>query len=159
MVLSRPRVVIWVDGSDQSVAALRWAAAEAHRRQAELVAVYAFGSPRQPLPYPPVHVPLTPDSAAARAVAGLARCIHAAFGGRPPVRLHSICDSRPPVPALLGHARDAALLVLAGQADPARSGGSLDPIVETCLRHSPCPVVLVPAAPTRAMLNRVRTAV
>jgi len=144
MSAARRPVVVGVDGTEQSVAALRWAAFEALQRDAELVAVHAFGSPWQSAPYAPAQVTLPPDSAAGCAVASLDRCVHQAFGDHPPVPVRKVCDSRRPVPALLDHGKGAALLVLSARPDPVRGGASLGPIARDCLRNAPCPVVLLP---------------
>jgi nucleotide-binding universal stress UspA family protein len=141
---ARQPVVVGVDGTEQSVPALRWAAFEALQRDAELVAVHAFGSSRQSAPYAPAHVSLSPDRAAGQAVALLDRCVWEAFGDRPPVPVRKVCDSRRPVPALLDHGKGASLLVLSARPDPARGGAILGPIARDCLRNAPCPVVLLP---------------
>jgi nucleotide-binding universal stress UspA family protein len=144
MPVARRPVVVGVDGTDQSVPALRWAAFEALQRDTELVAVHAFGSPWQSAPYAPAHISLSPDGAAGQAVALLDRCLGEAFGDRPPVPVRKVCDSRRPVPALLDHGKSAALLVLSARPDPARGGATLGPIARDCLRNAPCPVVLLP---------------
>jgi nucleotide-binding universal stress UspA family protein len=137
-------VVVGVDAREQAVPALRWAAFEALQRDTDLVAVHAFGAPWQSAPYAPAHESPSPDSAAQRAAGRLAGCVLAAFGGHPPVPVREVCDSRRPVPALLDHGKGAALLVLGARPDPVRGGAMLGPIARDCLRHAPCPVVLLP---------------
>jgi len=142
---ARLPVVVGVDTTEQSVPALRWAAFEALQRDTELVAVHAFGSPWPSAPYAPAHASLSPDGAARQAILRLDQCLRAAFAGRPPVPVRTVCDARRPVPALLEHGKGAALLVLGARADLARGGATLGPIARDCLRHAPCPVVLLPA--------------
>jgi nucleotide-binding universal stress UspA family protein len=145
MTCASAPVVVGVDGTDWSVALLRWAAFEALQRDTELVAVHAFGSAWQAAPYAPARVPLTPHSAVRQAIARLDQCVQTAFDGRPPVPVRTICDSRRPVPALLHHGRNAALLVLGARPDPIRGGAILGPTARDCLRSAPCPVVLLPS--------------
>jgi nucleotide-binding universal stress UspA family protein len=138
-------VVVGVDGTERSVIVLRWAAFEALRRDTELVAVHAFGSAWHAAPYAPAHVSLSARGAAGRAIARLDQCVREAFDGHPPVPIRTVADSRRPVPALLDHGKLAALLVLGARPDP-RGGGVLGPVARDCLRHAPCPVVLLPTA-------------
>jgi nucleotide-binding universal stress UspA family protein len=139
------RVVVGVDGSPRTVAALRWAATEALRRDAELHAVLAWGDTYRPASYAPVTDAGTPAECARRAGERLAEAVRAAFGAAPPVPVHELVDERAPVPALLGHARDADLLVLATRGAAGNGPGS---ITMACLRQPPCAVVVLPDAVT-----------
>jgi nucleotide-binding universal stress UspA family protein len=149
---STRRVVVGVDGTARAVAALRWAAAEALRRDAELHAVHAWGSAVRPASYAPVADRSTPDECARRAAARLAETVHAAFGASPPVPVREVVDDRGPVPALLDHARDAELLVVATRvAEPVAGSPGSGPgaTALSCLRQAPCPVVVLPTAEDR----------
>jgi nucleotide-binding universal stress UspA family protein len=130
-------VVVGVDGSQQSVRALRWAAFEALHRHAELVAVHAYGR-RRSSPHRAAGAP--PD---AQAAARLDTCLRAAFADRPPVTVRPVCDSRGPVPALLAHSEGAALLVLTARPHPSRRGAAQGTVVRRCLYTATCPVVVM----------------
>ena len=149
MSTQHSRIVVGVDGTERSVIALRWAAFEALQRDAELVAVHAFGSHVRPAPYAPAGVAPAATTAAADARALLDDCVRAAFRHGLPMSIRPVCDVRRPVPALLDHGRGATLLVLAGRPDPLHKG-VLGAIALDCLRHAPCPVVLVPIAASTA---------
>lgn len=138
------RVVVGVDGTPRTITALRWAATEAVRRDAELHAVLAWGDTPRPASYAPVTATSDPAECARRAAQRLTGAILAAFEGSPPVHVHEIVDERAPVPALLDHARDADLLVLATR--PAGSPDGPGSVAISCLRQPPCPVVALPAA-------------
>ena len=139
------RVVVGVDGTARTVAALRWAATEAMRRDAELYAVHAWGSVLRPASYAPVADRSTPEECARRAAARLAETVRAAFGAMPPVSVREVVDDRAVVPALLDHARDAELLVVATRAGGGRPGESgPGSTTLSCLRQAPCPVVVLP---------------
>jgi nucleotide-binding universal stress UspA family protein len=141
------RVVVGVDGTPRTVAALRWAATEALRRDAEVYAVHAWGDAVRPASYAPVVADSGPDECARRAAARLADSVLAAFGGAPPVPIHQVVDARAPVPALLDHGREADLLVVATRVGGGTSGGSgPGSTAMSCLRHAPCPVVVLPTA-------------
>ena len=139
------KIVVGVDGAPRTVAALRWAASEALRLDAEIVAVHAWGNLLRPASYAPVADCTEPDEAARRAASVLARAVRSAFGATPPVPVREVVDDRAVVPALLSQARRAALLVIATRAP---DGPPLDPgpgsTTLSCLRQAPCPVVVLP---------------
>jgi nucleotide-binding universal stress UspA family protein len=140
------RVVVGVDGSARTIAALRWAATEALHRDAVLVAVHAWGSGLRPASYAPVADAGTPDERARRAADLLVGAVRTAFGAAAPVPVRQVLDDRAVVPALLGQAREAELLVLATRAPGAGQAGESGPgpITLSCLRQAPCPVVVLP---------------
>lgn len=146
----RPRrIVVGVDGTPRTVTALRWAAAEALRRDAEVDAVLAWGDTPRPASYAPVSDSANPAECARRAAVTLTGAVLAAFGASPPVPIHEVVDERAPVPALLARGRDAELLVLATR--PAGALGGPGSVAMACLRQPPCPVVVLPAgAPDQA---------
>lgn len=151
------KIVVGVDGAPRTIAALRWAASEALRRDAEIVAVHAWGRVLRPASYAPVTDCTDPDEHARRAADLLAAATRTAFGAAPPVPVRELVDDRAVVPALLSQARRAELLVVATRA-PDVPGGRFDsgPGATTlsCLRQAPCPVVVLPT-----IGDRVRTAV
>jgi len=148
------RVVVGVDGTARTIAALRWAATEALRRDAELHAVHAWGSALRPASYAPVTDRSTPDECARRAAARLAETVSAAFGASPPVPVREVVDDRAPVPALLDHGRGAELLVIATRVSgaPVESGPGSTAL--SCLRQAPCPVVVLPTVADRVVPAR-----
>ncbi|MFC8673957.1 universal stress protein [Streptomyces griseorubiginosus] len=87
---SGDRIVVGVDGSDASRAALRWAAQQARRLGAEVVAVHAW-TPATLAPYACVRGRPTPAAQRERAAQLLADAVRATFG--PPHRPHG--TSRP----------------------------------------------------------------
>jgi len=140
-------IVVGVDGAPRTIAALRWAASEALRRDAEIVAVHAWGTVLRPASYAPVGDCADPDECARRAAALLAGAVRTAFGDAPPVPAREVVDDRAVVPALLSQARRAELLVIATRA-PEVPGGRSDSgpgsTTLSCLRQAPCPVVVLP---------------
>jgi nucleotide-binding universal stress UspA family protein len=136
-------VVVGVDGTDRSIRALRWAAAEAERRGAGLVAVHACEPAGHLAPYAPVRSrPHARDLAAALA-ARLAELIAAALGDQPAVPVRAVCRDEPAVRALLSEAAEASLLVLATVPDRG-TGVTAGATAVACIRNAPCPVVVLP---------------
>ncbi len=145
--LALPRIVVGVDGSAASAAAVRWAVREARLRHATVHLVCADHSDvRLRAPYASsswterMHL----RRAAARAVLDLAT--EAARRRLPPERLISELADELPARALLNRAVDAEMLVL-GTTRPGRQAGqpppAMGPVTRACLRLAHCPVVVV----------------
>ena len=137
-------VVVGVDGTPRSVPALRWAAEEAWRRFAEVIAVHACGGSPKVASYAPVHPP-TPDveEQVHQEMQHLADLVRTALGPEPAVPVRIVCEPTSPVRALMAHATDASLLVLATSVDLV-TGTGLGATALACVRHAPCPVVILP---------------
>ena len=143
---ARPRIVVGVDGSPESAAALTWAIEEAVARQATLDVVHTWAVPYA---YAPMGVGTVPIDTAvlereAREVldatvdAALARA-----GAQPPV-VHRVLVEGPAAATLLRLARGADELVVGTRGRGAVSGLVLGSVSRQCTHHSPCPVVVVP---------------
>lgn len=141
------RIVVGVDGSESSCAALRWAAAEAVTRRAELVAVHAWEPSGAFLaPYAPRPVGHTPAEERARAGEVLRASVRQALGPRPEVGVRLVLVEGRASPVLLAQAQHALLLALGHRVPASRLLPALGPVARDCVRQSPCPVVTVPAA-------------
>ena len=159
---SAGRVLAGVDGSPASVAALRWAAAEARLRGMRLHIVHAWD------PYAVAQAPYAPAGAgrdAGHATDGPALTALVGAVGREgwPAVQFEVVDGLP-VRALLARAPGAAMLVLgstrsAGLADvPAgQPRAPLGPVARDCLRAAPCPVVIVAEPAVQPEAELVRT--
>lgn len=134
-------VVVGVDGSAGSEAALRWAAAEAVRRQTGLRIVSAWQEPARTGSSPAGH----PAQAAAHILQeALARFLSQQHY---PLRIACAGLRGTPGKALLTQARGSGLLVLgATGAGPGQVPGATGTY---CLQHGSGPLVIVPAAVPR----------
>ncbi|MDQ2750740.1 MAG: universal stress protein [Actinomycetota bacterium] len=133
-------IVVGVDGSDPSADAVRWAAAQAQMTGAHLRAVATWRWPNYVTRIPP-GVDLASDTAQT-----LREVLTAALADYPHVAVTDIVVEGPPGPALLSHAHDASLLVVGAHGRAAFPGMLLGSVAEYCVRHGPCPVVVVRAA-------------
>ena len=135
-------IVVGVDGSEPSAEALRWAVREADARDAQVVAVLAWGlfdqyhadgEPR----FDPAY-----DEAAADAA--LAAYVDRALGAERPgeVVRRPVCDR--PAPGLLAAAAGADLLVVGARELGGFRGLLLGSVSQQCAQHAACPVVVVP---------------
>jgi nucleotide-binding universal stress UspA family protein len=144
VIPARRRIVVGVDGSPASVAALAWAATEARLRRAELDAVYAWENPEQyRAPYAERRGLPSPEQDRAAAAARLATSVRAAFGQAPPPRLRTEVAEGRPERVLPDRAAGAELLVLGSAPRPGSFPDAMGPVHRTCLHRVPCPVVIV----------------
>jgi nucleotide-binding universal stress UspA family protein len=146
-------IVVGVDASADSAAALRWAAEEARSRATPLIAVHAYWVP---LAY------VQDDFSVGRIDPDLHRQAEAALeapleaAGPLLSGLHVERRLRPGLaaPALIEEAAEADLLVIGRRGAGGFEGLALGATAEHCARHAPGPTVVVPSAP-RSPRHRV----
>jgi nucleotide-binding universal stress UspA family protein len=139
-VSTTPRVIAGIDGSSGADAALRWAAAEADIRDAELVALMAWGYLDQhPLPghegFDPAYGQSDAEQAASEYVARALGPDHR------PVTVQAVCDL--PARAILEAAADADLLVMGARGLGGFRGLLVGSVSQRCLNETTVPLVLV----------------
>jgi nucleotide-binding universal stress UspA family protein len=136
-------IVVGVDGSEQSTAAVRWAAREAHRRQAPLRVVHAWVWPLYRVPLGPA--PGAPPGAGLRAAAesllAAARSTARAVAGD--LAVGTSLEVGTAVPVLLRAADGAALLVVGNRGLGGFSGLLLGSTGIAVSARARCPVVVV----------------
>jgi nucleotide-binding universal stress UspA family protein len=139
------RVVVGVDGSMASLAALRWAGRESGLRQARLHVVYVMDPGRvRAAPYAGCarRSAAEAENAQPRA-AWLQDLVGTVLGDSPLVPVDTEAVAGLAAKVLISYAAGADLLVLG---DPATSQHDvIGPVARACLRHAPCPVVVVSA--------------
>lgn len=142
--VSDKAIVVGVDGSGASRAALRWALEQARALGTRLVAVHAWEPAAAGFaPYAPVAARPTAAKQRARAAELLATAVHEAFGPCVDPAVHALLVEGPPVRVLLQQARGALLLALGRGSHPQLPG--VGAVGRECLRHATVPVVTVPA--------------
>jgi nucleotide-binding universal stress UspA family protein len=144
----RRRIVVGVDGSNTSRAALRWAADEAEAHDAELEAVTVL---QPPLPLPLLG-PTGPTLVAGQVEALephighgeklLEQTLEEVFGDEIPPRLTRHVTVGNPAGVLLSRALDASLLVVGARGHGGFEGLQLGSVTEQCVRHARCTVVV-----------------
>jgi nucleotide-binding universal stress UspA family protein len=143
----RRRIVVGVDGSDTSRAALRWAADEAEAHGAELEAVTVL-QPPLPLPFlgpSPALVAgqtevLEPD--VGRGEKLLQQTLEEVVGEHLPSRLTPFVSVGNPAGVLLSRALEADLLVIGARGHGGFEGLLVGSVSEQCVRHARCSVVV-----------------
>lgn len=145
-------VVVGVDGSPQSRAALRFAAEEARLRGARLVAVHAWAyMPPAPVGEPGmIPVPVGDyagqlEAERAAAEAELERALADAFPEGPPVEVERRVVEGDPAHVLEQEAEHADLLVVGSKGRTGLASVLLGSVTRHVVDHARCPVVVVKA--------------
>ena len=133
-------IVVGVDGSPNSIAALRWAAHRVHKSETVLRAVYGWQTP--PTAVAPIGTGI-PDIFIKEAAEALAGFIAAA---ELPDDVHAVPVSREGSPAkvLLMEGRQADLLVVGARGHEGFIGLLLGSVATAVAHHAPCPVAVIP---------------
>ena len=140
------RIVVGVDGSAESVAALRWACREASLRSVEVLAVLALESACHQVASYAVPAPRQTGGSWGAARDVLRRSVTEAVGRFPGVSVRTEIAEGLAARVLLDHASGADMLVLGRTSyapDPYRAAG---PVIRACLRAAACPVGIIGSA-------------
>jgi nucleotide-binding universal stress UspA family protein len=136
------RIVVGVDGSAESVAALRWACREASLRGAEVHVVHV----REKLCHSLASyaVPATSDPVEEISVDVVARSVQADLAPDVEVLVEVVDGLAARV--LLDRCDGADMLILGTSSDMPGALRSAGPVIRACLRRASCPVVVIGAA-------------
>lgn len=137
-------IVVGVDGSADSVRALRWAVAEAGLRDAEVLVLHAWTYPMVVGGYEAL-IPL-PDSVdvVKEATERLERVVAAATGGEAPVKIRTEVRQGAAATVLIEASNGADLLVVGSRGMGGFRELLLGSVSHQCAHHARCPVVVVP---------------
>jgi nucleotide-binding universal stress UspA family protein len=140
------RIVVGVDGSAESVAALRWACREASLSAAEVHAVLALEAAchRVASYAVPATRQVSGSWGAAREV--LRRSVSEAASLFPGVSMRTEITEGLAARVLLDHAAHADMLVLGRTSHGPDLYRGAGPVIRACLRAAACPVVVISAA-------------
>jgi nucleotide-binding universal stress UspA family protein len=136
------RIVVGVDGSVESVAALRWACREASLRGAEVHAVHVREERCHSIASYAVAALSTRDDGSID-IDDLVRSVQAGTLGIE-VRVEEVDGLAARV--LLDRCAGADMLILGTSSDTHDALRSAGPVIRACLRRAPCPVVVISAA-------------
>jgi nucleotide-binding universal stress UspA family protein len=135
---ARGVVVVGIDGSDASLAALEWAIEDAKRRAAKVVAITAFD-----IPWTIAITPTYTETDYARDASEMQqRALRKFHDAHPDLEIEARLVQRKPALALAEAAEDADLLVVGSHGYGALPGMHLGSVASYCVHHAPCPVVV-----------------
>jgi nucleotide-binding universal stress UspA family protein len=136
------RIVVGVDGSDGSEAALDWSIDEAMRCDAELILVHGWTYPYQG---PRTGITEPRDDMRLDAMRTLEACAHHVREVAPALRCHSIISEQSPAKAVIDAGKDADLVVVGSRGHGGFSALLLGSVSRTVLQHAPVPVAIIRA--------------
>jgi len=138
-----PMIVVGVDGSDESKAALRWALEEARLRNATVRAVYAWRDPYVLAPGFGLPEDFEFDALRERAVETLDAVVAEVAGKTSHVPVEGVVAEGPAGSVLVQAAEGAELLVVGSRGHGGFVGLLLGSVSQQCVTHAPCPVLVV----------------
>jgi nucleotide-binding universal stress UspA family protein len=140
---SAPHVVVGVDGSAESIEALRWAERYSASTGATISAVHAWHYPAAG-PVPAGRPPQTiTDQVRAMMQETLDTALTEVFGTTTPGRVSTKVAYGHPAMVLINEAAGADLLVVGNRGHGAFHGMLLGSVSIHCVTNAPCPVVVV----------------
>ena len=139
------RIVVGVDGSENGLAALRWAIEEGQLRHASVEAVLAWQYPNTGVEFMPYTDAGQFEDTAKQTLSAALRAVCPDEATQPLVEQLVVQDS--PAQALVGAAKGADLLVVGSRGRGGFAGLLLGSVSAQCVHHAPCPVVVVPHPP------------
>lgn len=140
------RIVVGIDGSDQSKEALRWALDEARLRGASLDVVYAWTMPVYVGYGVAMGEVMDPVELRKAARERLDRTVEEVVADRSDVQIERKAVEGLAAAALVEEADGADLLVVGSRGHGGFTGLLLGSVSQQCAHHSPCPVVIVRAS-------------
>jgi nucleotide-binding universal stress UspA family protein len=147
-----PKIVVGVDGSPPSVAALRWAVRRAALTGGTVDAVIAWESPIVAGSFGWITAPFDDVDYAGLAAKALSAAV-AEVSPPPSVTVHETVTAGNAAQVLLDAAKDADLLVVGNRGHGRFADALVGSVSVRCLHHATCPVVIV-RTPSR--LSHVR---
>ncbi|MET9392936.1 universal stress protein [Streptomyces sp. NPDC006624] len=135
-----PRLVVGVDGSPSSHAALRWAERYARTVGGIVEAIHVWDTPSARGWSGPA---IDPEFDLEQARERFAEELRAVFPGEPPALLREVLVEGDPSEALIQASEGAELLVVGRRGRGAFARAMLGSVSQRCAQHAFCPVVVV----------------
>jgi nucleotide-binding universal stress UspA family protein len=144
MTTKQLHIVVGIDGSEASKAALRWAVDEARARDARVTVVHAWRVPVEYGMYEGMSVPESTVEEIEKAAEQTAReTVADVLGSDTSVPVTTDVRCGPPSRELVEAAADADLLVVGSEGHGAFAGMLLGSVSLHVLHHAPCAVTVV----------------
>lgn len=143
------RIVVGVDGSASSQAALSWALRQAELTGATVEAVIVWHYPVMAVPFAPVAILDEPDDFRTLAATTLTNAIAATVDPASSVKVSSTVRQGIPADVLLDVAGGADLLVVGSRGHGGFTEALLGSVSQHCVHLATCPVVIIRDAPVQ----------
>jgi nucleotide-binding universal stress UspA family protein len=139
------QIVVGVDGSDSSRAALAWAYDEATHHSASITVISTWHPPSMPMTPPYGSIP--PEGYVSQpkreALDLLEKLIADLEERNPPVDVRTVIEEGNPAHVLIERSKDADLMVVGSRGHGGFAGMLLGSVSQHLVAHSDCPVVVV----------------
>ena len=139
------QIIVGVHQSAASLAALRWAAAEARLRHAELHVLHAWEPAVRRASYAILGDSRVSGQERLRAQGVLAAVMRGVYGSKLPPGITAELAEGTAERVLVQRSREATLLVL-GAATAHLAGRPAGPVIRACMRSAQCPLVIITAS-------------
>lgn len=136
-----PVIVVGIDGSPSSKAALGWAVGQARLTGSAIHAVIAWEFPA----FYPAEPIIPADDLAEAAGTVLSETVAEVLGAGPSVEVRESVELGNPAQVLLNAARTAELLVVGSRGHGGFTSALLGSVGHYCAAHATCPVVIIRA--------------
>jgi menaquinone-dependent protoporphyrinogen oxidase len=136
-------VLVGVDGSAASLAALRWAADEFRQRRRSLRIVGVWDPATHLASYADVGCSATGVEREIIVRDAFSAAVRAVFGPQLPDGVTAELTEGAPERVLLARSADVGLLVLGATSRPQPARWFAGPVIRACLAHASCPVVVI----------------
>jgi nucleotide-binding universal stress UspA family protein len=141
---TEPLVLVGVDGSPESVGALRWAAAYASATGASVKAVLSWHYPAAAGPAPVGVAPqVITDDVRANMQDALDKALTEVYGSATPEKVQAEVAYGHPSQVLVEESKSADLLVVGNRGHGAFTGMLVGSVSIHCVTNAACPVVVV----------------
>jgi nucleotide-binding universal stress UspA family protein len=133
-------ILVGIDGSEPSMAALSWAVRQAEMTGDLLLAITAWQAPSRD------HwgAAVEPAEFGSHAEVVLSQAIQQAIEDLPDLAINTLIERGHPALVLVDEARHADLLVVGNRGRGEFAGMLLGSVSKYCVTHAACPVVVVP---------------
>ncbi|MEO7121747.1 MAG: universal stress protein [Lacisediminihabitans sp.] len=137
---THPRIVVGVDGSESSLAALRWGQRLSAALNLDIQVISVWQYPVMALgTFYPIEG-WSPEEDTKQILAGVVQTV---FGDTPPLSLSTLVRSGPAAPALIEESEGAEMLIVGSRGRGGFVGLLLGSVSSTVSEHAHCPVLVV----------------
>lgn len=140
------RIVVGIDGSDESVAALRWAIAEASLRKTGILALHCWVYPTS-VGFPTMmltDVGMIQKSSEALLADVIAQASAGSPATAPTVPIESVVTEGSAAQALVDASEGAEMVVVGARGHGGFMGLLIGSVASQVVHHAKCPVVVIP---------------
>jgi nucleotide-binding universal stress UspA family protein len=148
---TEPNILVAVDGSPESDAAVAWAADEAAMRHAPVTLIHVISPVMVSVPVEPMlNPPEWYENSARHILKHAERILQSSWSGSPPADVHTVIDHGGVVPALTNASKEAQMVVVGSRGLGTFRRLALGSVSSGLLHHAHCPVAVIHGGQAKA---------